>query len=59
MQEQDKALPGILWKWDQDPGTQDLRTLRPGTRELRQSLDVGSGISLRFKSGTAGTPLKV
>ena len=45
-------------KWDQDPRIQDLGTLGPGTRDPPQSLKVGPGTPLKFKSETPGLPSK-
>ena len=48
----------MVQKWDQNPGTWDLSTLGPGTRNPPQSLKVGPGILLKFKSGTPGPTSK-
>ena len=41
-----------------EPVPRDLDTLGPGTRDHPQSLKVGPGTPLKFKSGTAGAPSK-
>ena len=46
-------LGGMVQKCDQDPGT-----LGPTTRNPPQSLKVGPGTPLKFKSGTPGPPSK-
>ena len=49
---------GIVKKWYQELGTRDLRTLEFGTRNPPQSMKMGPGTPLKFKSGTPGAPLK-
>ena len=43
---------------DQDPRTWDLSTLEPETWDPPQSLKVGPGTPLKFKSGSSGSNSK-
>ena len=46
-----KNVTGMVLQWDQDLGTRDLVSLRPGTWDSPESLKVWPGSPLKSKSG--------